>query len=78
MNKGFFKFLINLIIFIIIIWIIVAVIVKKFPMYIFDGEYATDCAKIKLATMQNKKNINNVLCNAFAFGGSNASVIIGR
>ena len=46
--------------------------------HIFDGEYATDCAKIKLATMQNKKNINNVLCNAFAFGGSNASVIIGR
>lgn len=46
--------------------------------HIFDGEYATDCAKIKLATMQNKKNINKVLCNAFAFGGSNASVIIGR
>ena len=46
--------------------------------HIFDGEYATDCAKIKLATTQNKKNINNVLCNAFAFGGSNASVIIGR
>ena len=46
--------------------------------HIFDGEYGADCAKINLATMQSKKNINNVLCNAFAFGGSNASVIIGR
>ena len=46
--------------------------------HVFDGEYATDCAKIKLATKQEQKNINTVLCNAFAFGGSNASVIIGR
>ena len=46
--------------------------------HVFDGEYGADCAKINLATMQSKKNINNVLCNAFAFGGSNASVIIGR
>ena len=46
--------------------------------HVFDGEYATDCAKIKLATKQEQQNINAVLCNAFAFGGSNASVIIGR
>ncbi|MBR5354608.1 MAG: beta-ketoacyl-ACP synthase [Alphaproteobacteria bacterium] len=46
--------------------------------HIFDGEYDPDCAKINLATTQSKKSINTVLCNAFAFGGSNASVIIGR
>ena len=46
--------------------------------HIFDGFYASDCAKIKLAITQDKKDINNVLCNAFAFGGSNASIIIGR
>ena len=46
--------------------------------HVFDGEYANDCAKIKLATMQSEKRINTVLCNAFAFGGSNASIIIGR
>lgn len=46
--------------------------------HIFDGEYAPDCAKINLATVQSEKNINTVLCNAFAFGGSNASIIIGR
>lgn len=46
--------------------------------HIFDGFYASDCAKIRLATKQDKKDINNVLCNAFAFGGSNASIIIGR
>lgn len=46
--------------------------------HIFDGEYAADCARIKLATGREQKNINTVLCNAFAFGGSNASVIIGR
>ena len=41
MNKGFFKFLFNLMIVLIIIWIICAVIVKCFPMYILDEEYAT-------------------------------------
>ena len=46
--------------------------------HIFDGEYGADCAKINLATKQSRKNIKNVLCNAFAFGGSNATVIIGR
>jgi len=46
--------------------------------HIFDGVYADDCAKINLATTQSQRTINNVLCNAFAFGGSNASVIIGR
>jgi len=46
--------------------------------HIFDGEYGTDCAKINLATTKSQSNINTVLCNAFAFGGSNASVIIGR
>ena len=46
--------------------------------HIFDGEYGTDCAKLNLSNTQSKKNINTVLCNAFAFGGSNASVIIGR
>lgn len=46
--------------------------------HVFDGEYATDCAKLKLATRQDQQNINTILCNAFAFGGSNASVIIGR
>ena len=45
--------------------------------HVFDGEYAQDCAKINLATVQ-KHNIDTVLCNAFAFGGSNASVIIGH
>ena len=46
--------------------------------HIFDGEYATDCAKINLATTESQQNVNRVLCNAFAFGGSNASIIIGR
>ena len=46
--------------------------------HIFDGEYATDCAKINLATTESQQNVNMVLCNAFAFGGSNASIIIGR
>lgn len=45
--------------------------------HVYDGEYADDCAEIKLATKQEQKNVNTVLCNAFAFGGSNASIIIG-
>ena len=46
--------------------------------HVFDGEYGSDLCKINLATKNSNKNINTVLCNAFAFGGSNASVIIGR
>lgn len=46
--------------------------------HVFDGEYGTDYAKINLATTQSQRSINAILCNAFAFGGSNASVIIGR
>ena len=46
--------------------------------HVFDGNFATDCAKIKLAQIGETKVVNKVLCNAFAFGGSNASVIIGK
>lgn len=46
--------------------------------HVFDGEYAPDCAKIKLAQIGDSKEINRILCNAFAFGGSNASIIMGK
>ena len=46
--------------------------------HVFDGEYGADCTKLNLATQNCQHDINVVLCNAFAFGGSNASVIIGR
>jgi len=46
--------------------------------HVFDGEYADDCAKIRLAQNGETKEINTVLCNAFAFGGSNASLIMGK
>lgn len=46
--------------------------------HVFDGEYAEDCAKIKLAKSGDITNVNHVLCNAFAFGGSNASLIMGK
>lgn len=46
--------------------------------HVFDGEFASDCAKIKLAQIGEIKEINRVLCNAFAFGGSNASLIMGK
>ncbi len=46
--------------------------------HVFDNEYATDCAKIHLSTGQENTEIKRVLCNAFAFGGSNASLIMGK
>ena len=46
--------------------------------HVFDGQYAQDCAKISLASSNDSKTINTILCNAFAFGGSNTSIIIGR
>ncbi|MBR0212155.1 MAG: beta-ketoacyl-[Alphaproteobacteria bacterium] len=46
--------------------------------HVFDGDMADDCAKIHLANTAEHKEINRVLCNAFAFGGSNASLIMGK
>lgn len=46
--------------------------------HVFDGDFADDCAKIRLAGKNENKRINSVLCNAFAFGGSNASLIMGK
>lgn len=46
--------------------------------HVYDGKFASDCAKIRLAQIGDNKEINRVLCNAFAFGGSNASLIIGK
>jgi len=46
--------------------------------HVFDGHFASDCAKIKLSQTGENKEINRVLCNAFAFGGSNASLIMGK
>ena len=40
MNKGFIRFIINILIFLIVLWIIFFIIVRNFPMYIFDEEYA--------------------------------------
>ena len=46
--------------------------------HVYDGKFAHDCASINLVTSGAKCEINTVMCNAFAFGGSNASIIIGR
>lgn len=46
--------------------------------HIYDGKFATDCAHLRLATKNDSTQINTILCNAFAFGGSNSTIIIGR
>jgi len=46
--------------------------------HVFDGVFASDCAKIHLSGKNENKEINRILCNAFAFGGSNASIIMGK
>ena len=46
--------------------------------HIYDGHFADDCAEIRLACKEDSKEINRILCNAFAFGGSNASIIMGK
>lgn len=70
MNKGFFKFLINLLIFIIVIWGIFAIVVKKFPMYIFDDEFAT--YKQTMDYIDNTDEYNKVLI----FGDSVAKAAV--
>ncbi|MBO4480816.1 MAG: beta-ketoacyl-[acyl-carrier-protein] synthase II [Alphaproteobacteria bacterium] len=46
--------------------------------HVYDGHFADDCAPIKLATTKDNLTVQNVLCNAFAFGGSNSTIIIGK
>ena len=46
--------------------------------HVFDGVYADDCARVHLSGKNENKEINRILCNAFAFGGSNASLIMGK
>lgn len=46
--------------------------------HIYDGQFASDCAPIRLATKNDKQEIRTILCNAFAFGGSNSTIIIGK
>ena len=45
---------------------------------VYDGEYDSTLPKINLVTKPADKKINNVLCNAFGFGGTNAVMILGR
>ncbi len=46
--------------------------------HIYDGEYDYTLPQINLVTTPAKKNIDNVLCTSFGFGGTNAAMIIGR
>ena len=70
MNKGFLKFIFNLFIFFIVIWIIFFIIVKKFPMTIFDEEYAS--YKQVLDYINDSDEYNKVL----VFGDSVAKAAI--
>lgn len=59
MNKGFFKFLIKLVILVALIWGIFAVIALKLGMYIYDEEYAS--YKQTLDYVNNNNDYNDVL-----------------
>ena len=56
MNKGFFKFILKLILLVIIIWGIFAVIARKFGMYIYDEEYASYKQTVDYIKNSNENN----------------------
>lgn len=51
---------------------------NKILPHVYDGEYDFSLPKINLVTQPADKKINNVLCTAFGFGGTNAAIILGR
>ncbi len=51
---------------------------NKIIPHVYDGEYDYALPEINLITKPVNKKINNVLCNAFGFGGTNAVMILGR
>ncbi len=49
------------------------------PPHIYDGEYNPNITKINLVSKGTRVNtVNNVMCNAFGFGGTNAVIILGK
>lgn len=46
--------------------------------HIYDGKYDYALPEINLITKPTKKHLDNILCNAFGFGGTNAVIILGR
>lgn len=46
--------------------------------HIYDGDYDFSLPQINLITTPVKKQINNVLCTSFGFGGTNAALVLGR
>ena len=46
--------------------------------HVYDGVYDDVLPPILLATKNDKKSLKYILSNSFAFGGSNASVILGK
>ena len=51
---------------------------NKIIPHVYDGKYDYALPEINLITKPVNKKINNVLCNAFGFGGTNAVMILGR
>ena len=52
---------------------------KNLPPHIWDGEFDLNLPKLNLVKMNDKADkLSICLSNSFAFGGSNASVIIGK
>ncbi len=51
---------------------------NKILPHVYDGEYDFELPKINLITKSADKKIDNVLSNAFGFGGTNAVIILGR
>lgn len=53
---------------------------NKFLPHIYDNEYDETIAKIRLIKKDEKssREIKNIMCNAFGFGGTNAVMIVGK
>lgn len=51
---------------------------NKIPSHLYDGEYDASIPRLNLASDLHPLDVRNCMSNSYAFGGNNASIVVGK